>query len=348
MRQPTVIDQIATRRPRAGQTVRMLYAAFVGLLALGILWLAIKPYIYTSTPGTVTAPEYVISTPYNSRIMSVYAKPGDRVRTGDRLVRVRSPDVQSLRANFATALAEQTNVLAELSIRLSVAEASVPTARQRARISAYNVARLGGLACDSTATFCSEIYRENAEATGILARLDAEIAELEVQIEEIRRARQSIAALRDAVEESYAAGEQFSPVAGMVGPNPARPGQSVTPGDRIISVFDDAEVHIEWVLDGARIRQPQPGDPVYILDGRHALRGQVTEVLGIADAMASRHSLFEPVGNGQVVRVALNADEIYPPLLSTVEVRYNYWRFMDGAVELYVLGMEGLGLWRSD
>lgn len=348
MTEHPVTDPILTRRLRAGQVARILYAACVGLLALGILWLAVKPYVYTSTPGTVTAPEYVISTPYNSRIVSVYAKPGDRVRTGDRLARVRSPEIQSLRVSFATALAEQTNVLAELRIRLSVAEASVPTAGQRARIASYNVSRIGNVACDTRATYCSEIYRENAEASGTLARLNAEIVELRTQLEEIGRARQSIASQSDTVEVAYAAGEQFSPVAGIVGPNSARPGQSVTPGDRIISVFDDAEVHIEWVLDGARIRQPQLGDPVYILDGSHALRGHVTEVLGIAAAMASSHSLFEAAANGQVVRVALEADETYPPLLSTVEVRYNYWRFMDQAVEFYVLVMEGVGLWRSD
>lgn len=348
MTKPSATDPIPIHRLRAGQTARMLYAACVGLLALGILWLAVKPYIYTSTPGTVTAPEYIVSTPYNSRIVSVYAKPGDHVRTGDRLVRVRSPDMQSLRASFAATLAEQTNVLAELRIRLSVAEASVPTASQRARIAAYNVSRVGNVACDTRATYCSEIYRENAEASGTLARLNAEIVELRVQLDEINRVRQSIATQRDGVEEAYAAGEQFSPIEGIVGPNPARPGQSVTPGDRIISVFDEAEVHIQWVLDGARIRQPRPGDPVYILDGSHALRGHVTEVLGIADAMASGHSIFENAINGQVARVALERNEVYPPLLSTVEVRYNYWRFMDHAVEFYVLVMEGIGLWRSD
>ena len=35
-------------------------------------------------------------------------------------------------ATLAAALAEQVNVLAELRIRLTVAEASVPSARQRA------------------------------------------------------------------------------------------------------------------------------------------------------------------------------------------------------------------------
>lgn len=83
------------------------------------------------------------------------------------------------------------------------------------------------------------------------------------------------------------------------------------------------------------------------MDGSHALRGRITEILGIADLAVSSSSLFNAPVNGQIVRVALDEGEPYPPLLSTLEVRYNYWRSQDQAVELFCKIMEALGLWRS-
>lgn len=340
-------DPVDSRRATAGGMVRTAYALAVGGLALVLLWLAVKPLVYTQTPGRVVAPAYIVSTPYNSRVLAVYAAPGARIRAGDRIAKVRSPEVQALMATLAAALAEQVNVLAELRIRLTVAEASVPSARQRAQISAYNVSRLGGLSCESTATFCSDIYRENALATGALAQIEAEITELRAQLERVEQARRTVADLRDSVIAGFQSGEQISPVDGVVGPEIAHPGQSVTAGDTIATILDDSAAQIEWVLDGSRIRQPRQGDPVYIIDGNHVMRGSVSSVLSIAGISSQTTSIFRGPAQGQVVRVSLDETEDYPPVLTDVEVRYNYWRSLDGAVELYVRMMEVTGLWRD-
>lgn len=250
-------DPVAMRRARTGWGVRSIYAFAVGILALGIIWIGVKPYIYTATPGSVTAPRYVVSTPYESRVVEIYVQPGSRVWEGERLAKVRAPAIDSLRANLVMGLAEQTNILADLRIRLSVAEASHPSAAKRLERSRLNLDRLGVVACPATSNFCSDIYRENALASETIAKLDAEVIEIRSQIEEIARARQAISDLYDAVVMSYAGGDQVSWVNGMVGPDIVQPGQSVSAGDAIISVYDTDRMYIEWVLDGSRIRQPQ-------------------------------------------------------------------------------------------
>lgn len=340
-------DPVTTRRVRAGRGVRSIYGLLVALLALAVLWIAVKPYIYTATPGTVTAPRYVISTPYVSRVTEVYVEPGARVWEGQRVATVRSPEIYALKASLVTGLADQTNVQAELKIRLSVAQGSLPSARQRVERSRQNLDRMGRLSCPASSNFCSDIFREHALATGVVAQLEAEVQELRTQIDEVTKARKDIADLNDTVARAYADGHQISWVTGIVGPRIVQPGQSVSAGDAILTVYDDRKRQIEWVLDGARIRQPQVGDRVYVMDGSHALRGRVSEVLGIADLAARSQSLFEAPMTGQVVHVKLDDGEPYPPLLSTVEVRYNYWRSQDAAVELFCNIMEALGLWRS-
>ena len=58
-------------------------------------------------------------------------------------------------------------------------------------------------------------------------------------------------------------------------------------------------------------------------------------------------TLAKAVRTVDALRIKLEEGVLYPPLLTTIEVRFNYWRFMDPAVELYVRMMTRLGLWRE-
>lgn len=339
-------DPVSSRRATAGSAVRRVYTLLVLGLALFLIWLIVKPAIYTASSGQVMAPAYLISTPYSSRVVSVDVSPGDRVSQGDILAQVRSPQIDQLQADLAASVGQQKTQEAEFLIRDSIARAAIPSARQRLDSAKRSLDKLGD-GCEQTSIFCASIHREFYEASRTLAELTAGQEQLQLQLAAMMSVREKIEAIDLFVERAFNRGHQISPIDGVVSPRIASAGQSVTAGEVIVEVLDDSKVHIEWVLESQHLRQPKLGERVYVLDGNSLMRGTVVQLLGVSQRAAFQHSLFQRAQIGQVLHIELDDGEAYPPLLAEVEVRYNYWSVLDPAVELYVMMMEALGLWRS-
>ncbi|WP_395685109.1 HlyD family secretion protein [Aestuariivirga sp.] len=342
---PTTIDPVKSRRATAGGVVRTAYATLLLGLAAILGWLMLKPLIYTESAGQVLAPRYIISTPYIAQIVEVNVRPGERVKAGDVVARVRSPEVEVLRAHLATSLAEQNKTVADSRIRRAVAEATLPAARKRAESAVTNAKKLGDKGCISGSLFCAEIIREEALSALMVAQTYAELKEISAEIAGLEVSLERIQEIYSAVLTSFNNGDQVTPISGVVSTRIAYAGQSVPTGQPIIEVLDESKQYVQWVMDSSRIRQPLAGDPVYILDGYRIIRGTISDLLSVSDVAAESVSIFRPADTGQVVIIKLNPGETYPPVMTHVEIRYNYWRSMDGLVEFYTSLMERLGLW---
>jgi HlyD family secretion protein len=340
-------DPVKARRSAAGGFVRTAYAALIIGLGLVLGWMVIKPAIYTESPGKVMAPDYVISTPYSARVIDVRVRTGERVRAGDIVATVRSPEIDALLANLSGALAAQTDAMTQLRIRRAVAEATLPAARARASSATRNARKLGDGDCIGSSVFCAEIIREEALASVMLAQTEAEANVITTEMRELVEAKQRVEKIYDQVVMNYGTGHQSTPITGVVSARIAREGQSVGAGDSIVEVLDDSRPYVQWVLASSGIRQPQEGDPVYVLHGQRVMRARIASLLSVSDAAVASTSLFRPPESGQLVLVKIDDGLAYPPMMAQVEVRYNYWRFMDSAVELYVVMMEKLGIWSS-
>jgi multidrug resistance efflux pump len=343
--EPVINDPVTSRRSAAGGAVRSAYAMLIIALGLVLSWMFVKPAIYTESPGKVMAPEYVISTPYSARIADVQVRPGQRVRAGEIVATVRSPEIDALLANLSGALAAQTVAMTQLRIRRAVAEATLPAARARALSASRNVRKLGTEGCIGTSVFCAEIIREEALAAVMLSQTEAEADVITTEMRELVEARARVETIYEQVVKNFGNGNQATPITGVISAKIARKGQSVGAGDTIVEVLDDSRPYVQWVMDSSRFRQPQQGDPVYVLHGQHVMRARIVSLLSVSDAAVSSRSLFRPPENGQLVLVEIDKGLSYPPMMAHVEVRYNYWRFMDSAVELYVVMMEKLGIW---
>ena len=341
------LDPVKQRRATAGGFLRSVYAMGVFALAAFLGWQVLKPAIYTQSPGVVTAPAYTVSTPYAARIVSVEVEPGARVKKGDVVATVRSPEIFALRASLLHGMVEQANKEADLRVKLSVARNSIDAANHRMDQATKSVLLLEKAPAVAGVAFRIEVYREQALAALGVAQLDAEISEISTQLEKMHKQLLEIEKNWKEVEAAFNEGRQLSPAAGLVGPRMAEPGQSVSTGHSIVQVYDDARIYVEWILEAGRIRQPEPGAIVYVIDGSRVMRGRIEKLQEIAEKADMGPSLFRRAEAGQLVRIKLEEGVRYPPLLTTIEVRFNYWRFMDPAVELYVRMMTILGLWRE-
>lgn len=340
-------NPVISRRSSAGRVVRFVYGTIVVGLGLFLGWQLIKPMIYTQSYGSVVAPRYVVSTPYTARIVEMLVKPGQSVRKNQVVAVVRSPEIDALRASLLTSVAEQTSKEADLSIRVAVANATLEPAKQRAAAAGDCAAKLDANPGAVTSVFRSQTLRECAQAAADLARLEAELAEVDRQIRAVRQSRQQLEDVKDFVDHAFNDGMQLAPIRGVVANHAVNPGQSVTAGTPIVQVYDPTELSIQWVLDADRLIQPKAGAPVYVLDGNRVMRATVKEIYSISDQAPEGNTIFSRIRSGQLVRIELAPDETYPAYQTDIVVRYNYWRFMDTVVELYVDIMTGLGFWRQ-
>lgn len=340
-------DSVSSRRSRAGRVLRFLYSSIVIGLGLFLGWQLVKPMIFTQSSGAVVAPYYVVSTPFVARITELTVKPGDRVQKDQVVAVVRSPEIDSLRANLLSAVAEQINKEADLRIRLRVAKSSLEPARNRVAAADECADMVKLHPNDVTTVFRGQVLRECAQAAAELAQIEAIIEEAYEQIEAVRQARERIQELQDFVDRAFNDGKQLSPNNGIVAGQTANPGQSVTAGTSIVEIYDPTALYVQWVLAANRLIQPDIGAPVYVLDGSRVMRGTIKEVYAIAEQAQEGVTVFSKIRSGQLVRIELANNEDYPAYMTDVEVRYLYWRFLDGAVDLYVDIMTGLGLWRE-
>jgi multidrug resistance efflux pump len=340
-------DPVQTRQATASGFLRFIYASIVIGLALFLAWQLIKSLIYTQSPGSVVAPYYVVSTPFTARIVELYVKPGDTVKKGQMVATVRSPEIDALRANLVTSVAEQVNREADLSIRLLVATKTLEPVQVRAQASNQCADKLDKHPESVTSVFRSQVLRECAQAQAELARIEAEIFEITRQLQAVKRARQDIEDVRNFVKNAFNDGKQLAPITGVVANHSANPGQSVTAGTSIVEIYDPADLYVQWVLSADRLTQPNVGAPVYVLDGNRVMRGTIKAVYSLAQDAEDGETIFAKRRAGQLVRIELPEGVPYPAYRTDLEVRYNYWRFMDSAVNWYVDIMTWVGLWRE-
>ena len=124
---PRVPDPVESRRRAAGRMVRIAYATIVfGVLAFFVIYFG-RPLVYLSGPGVVSAPRYVVSSPYVVQISHMNVTPGSTVAVGEEIGRVQSPQQEGVVATYMRALAEIAGREAELRVKARVARESLET-----------------------------------------------------------------------------------------------------------------------------------------------------------------------------------------------------------------------------
>src|SRR5215510_10914827 len=178
---PNVPDPVESRRRAAGRLVRIAYATIVfGVLAFFVIYFG-RPLVYLGGPGVVSAPRYVVSSPYVVQISQMKVTPGSVVAVGDEIGRVQSPQQEGVVATYMRALAEIAGREAELRVKARVAKESRETALAYLRLTEEAVKRIEA-SPTTTVTFRVGIYRERALARKNVVSLEAEAAEATAQL----------------------------------------------------------------------------------------------------------------------------------------------------------------------
>src|SRR5262245_15185588 len=234
---PIVPDPVESRRRAAGRLVRIAYATCVfGVLAFFIIYFG-APFVLLRGPGIVSSPRYVVSLPYVVQVSHVNVTRGARVKAGEEVGQVWSPQVDNIVATYMRALADIASRQADLRIKARVAQESLEAARAYLPLTQEAADRIEGSA-GATLTFRVEIFRERASARKAVVSQEAEAAEATIQLASLDKFYQQLREHLNEVERSFANGRVLAPIAGVVSTNLVYVGQSLVAGTPITEILD--------------------------------------------------------------------------------------------------------------
>lgn len=302
---------------------------YLTLLFGFFLWISdmfIGPLLRLQADGLVVADRISIATPFPAQVIDVTVAPGSKVKKGDVLAQVSSvnltQDIASLTARNADLLIKRVDI----ERKTRIAEAVMPIAQDRAAKAEAaletikNVRKRGHVTQVIWTHTLQERYASNER-----------VAELEA---EIHMARTSVSAADAAIADSltalnelrlaYNEGIVAAPEDGIVGLKAARPGDVLTLGEPIMSLYGSRPYVLAYLETGT-LYTVSPGDEVRLSNGFTQTKGWVTEVLPVADQLPEEfRKAFQPRGRSQVVRIEIAENATFP-LFSEVYVSGMGW-----------------------
>src|SRR5712671_773038 len=212
---PNVPDPVESRRRAAGRFVRIAYAAIVfGVLAFFVIYFG-APFVFLGGPGIVTAPRYVVSLPYTVQVSRMNLVAGARVKAGEEIGQVLSPEQDSIVATYMRALADVAGRTAELRIKARAAQESLEAVRSYMRVTEEAAERIATMST-ATVTFRMEVLRERASAHKAVISQEAEVAESTIQLVSLDEFIKQLRGRLDEVDRRFDKGHVVAPVAGIV------------------------------------------------------------------------------------------------------------------------------------
>jgi RND family efflux transporter MFP subunit len=235
--------------------------------------------------GLVAAAETAtVSSRVLAPVIAVAVRAGDRVRTGDVLIRLDARDLTARvqQAGAATRAAEEA---------LSAARSAQAAAAADHKLSAASHGRISQLRERNSAT-----AQELDEADARLAAATAQVAAARANVEQ---ATAQLAAVRAAanvadITESFAV--LRAPFDGEITERLIDPGNLATPGQPLLRLDASGRRRIDVRVDEARAALVRPGDRVAVLlDGQPAAAGNAVldgTVIEVARAIAADQRAF--------------------------------------------------------
>ncbi len=331
---PRIPDPVESRRAASGFAVRFAYGLGIIVLAATLLWHFGRGFLFLEGTGVVSAPVHDISTPYLSRVEYVNVVPGIVVTAGDLLARIKSPQLDREINEIERALVEQSQKEADLRVRFRMAKATSQSASDRLAMANEAYQRLDGKNSEAASLgYRMDVYRERSQAMAQKAQAEAEIDEIQAQLDRFELNRRFLKGKIAALEADFDDGKIIAPIGGLIGNTIAHTGEIIKPGDTIAEIYDLSEFYIVWHIPAFGIKQPKIADPVFIHYGPKVLPGYIFEIKQIAEAAAEpSQSVLREKQPQQIIIVKTIAKQPDLPIHAAVTVRMNYSSWLDALI----------------
>ncbi len=298
---------------------RRRYSRYVYLLAVAALFaylanLVVGPTLWLQADGIVSAERIAVAFPYDSEIMQLTVRPGQKVKKGDLLATVRSAQVAETVATLTARHAETYARQAELMIRVDVANAVIDRASERlneaeATLRRVNATRSSGFVSD---TYISSAVRERYAALQEKAIREAERRSSMEQLENLKKAQNDAKDALDEIRAHYNDGRVIAPATGVIGSRVAQRGDVLKSGDYLAEIHANDNFVLAYLETGT-LYKVRKGERVTVSYGFLSNQGTVIEILPITVQLPPEfQKTFRPTMRGQVARIALDEGVVFP------------------------------------
>ena len=277
---------------------RVLLLGLITLCAAGFLfYLHKEPRTEASLPiGIARETEIHVSTEINARLISIAVKPGQQIHKGDLVAVLDSPElsasVDQTKAAEEQARADRNNVYA------GVRKEEIDISNHNVEIAKSNV-ELAQQQYDRTAALAALSYMSKQkldEADNTLKKAKANLAQLQATVKQniagptieeraIADAKVFLASATTAdIEAKLAKIRITSPIDGIVGLLVATPGEVISPGQTILTLYAPHERWFSFTIREDRLGSIAIGAPVNLITatGQH-IPGRVTELFPLGE-----------------------------------------------------------------
>jgi HlyD family secretion protein len=252
-------------------------------------WLA--EHLVAPVPGVVRVTEIHIAPEISARLASVLVTAGQRVRKGEILAVLRSPEltasVEEAKAALAQAHADRNNVFAGVREELvNISAQDVQIAEANHVLARQQYARSAELASKDFATkqALDEITTTLRKAEANLTMLRATYAQNKAgPTKEERASAGAKVVLAEAatadLEAKLAKTQLAAPVDGVIGQVVASPGEIISPGQSVMTIEAGRERWFTFSIREDRLRPITIGSLVRLLTaGGSTIKARVTEL----------------------------------------------------------------------
>lgn len=282
----------------------------VGILSLGAYFLS-GGRLLLDADGIVTRDHVSVSSPYESRIVDVFVRPGDAVLRGQPIASVESTAISRTLAELSIERSRMHARLAHLDARLDVIDAMIPLTESNAReartfFDTMRGARDRGLAIERSML---ESSSRRLDAIEREANLRAERIAVAIEAEGTREALRQIEAAHAGLRNLFNDGVLVSPVSGFVGSRVAAVGETLTPGSSEVARVFSGRAYVLAFVPDTYLLEVREGQEVGIRARGHTVRGLVERVLPITEALPPEFQLPSRTRErSQLVRIDIEGD----------------------------------------
>jgi multidrug resistance efflux pump len=313
---------------RANQKKRRNWGRYVYLAIVIVVFgylanLLFGQYFWLRANGMVVSDHVVVASPYEVQITDMLVQPGDRVRMGQIIAKVRSPQVIETVARLTAQAADTNARQAEIAVKLDVANAVMKTANQRLAQTAAQLKQVNAVAGRAkgaiSPTFIATVSAQHYDAMQEQASREAERKVATDQLADLRQSQADAKRALDDLRATYNSGNIVAPADGIVGPEVASRGDVIPPGQQILQLYVGRKFAYVYLDTGAFYRT-EVGDRVAIADGFTRTKGTLVRIMPLSVQLPiAFQTAFRAPRRGQVAKIRLDDSSKFP-LLSTVEV----------------------------
>lgn len=302
------IDTLGNQqRASAVRWGRMIYLGLVSIFAGSLAYYLVGDTVVLSLEGTVLRDRAAVDAAYVGKVTEVFVKEGQSVEAGAPLARIESFDMVKQLADFNYRDGELAIRQEQVRSRIVHVKSVKPLAERSASESRRTVEKFDqvidrGIVSSITR---NDALRSNVDAADRLAELTVQEQTALGELDVIAAARQSSANAVRQLARIYDDGFIRAPVKGVIGANVPLIGQVVQVGDQLMQVSGGKSYLMAYLPD-QYLFSIHDGMAVEVDGGGNSVRGEVEEILAVADALpAEFQNMFRPRDRSRLVRIAL-------------------------------------------